>query len=214
MTQSPETRQQKQEHSDWEEYPPLPGTQMELIIPARLDFLNLLGAAVREYCAALPHLFAAFETTDNTTTEENPLAQNEPGQEALHPVQNPPLTILAGFSNFVYSTQLVLQEAASNIVRHGYHKAQPGQLLRLKMWGCRLFNQETQLYHRMFLMELADNAPPFDPTAVEWSEPDPLQPRESGYGLYLIRKLTNGVSYRFENGFNRLRLVKDLDTLK
>jgi anti-sigma regulatory factor (Ser/Thr protein kinase) len=207
MAQSQDIRA-KQEHSDWEQYAPLPGTQMELVIPARLDFLNLLGAAVREYCAALPHLFAAFEIAESSPV------QTQPNQEVIFQPETPPVTMLAGFSNFVYSTQLVLQEAASNIVRHGYGKIQPGQLLRLKMWASRVFNRETQLPHRFFLMELADNAPPFDPTAVQWIEPDPLEPRESGYGIYLIRKLTSGVSYRFDNGFNKLRLVKDLDTLK
>lgn len=212
MAQSQDLRAQ-QEHSDWEQYAPLPGTQMELVIPARLDFLNLLGAAVREYCAALPHLFAAFEMADSAKPESLP-AQNQPTQETTSQSETPPITMLAGFSNFVYSTQLVLQEAASNIVRHGYGKVQPGQLLRLKMWASRVLNRETQLHHRFFLMELADNASPFDPTAVQWVEPDPMEPRESGYGIYLIRKLTSGVSYRFDNGFNKLRLVKDLDTLK
>src|SRR5690349_9687146 len=105
MGQSQET-QLTQEHSDWEEYIPLPGTLMELVIPARLDFLNLLGAAVREYCAALPQLFAAFETEDAPATGSHD-PQSEPGQEGGPVIEGASITIMAGFTNFVYSTQLV-----------------------------------------------------------------------------------------------------------
>ena len=160
-------------------------TEVTLQIPARLELLPVLGAGVREYCATLPGVIRA----DMGTAGRLDLGRSSAS---------------FGYSHFVYSAELILQEAASNIIRHGYGQGWIGQFLHLTLGIARLPQP-------VLLMELRDAAPPFDPTQALWNEPDPLEPRESGYGIYLIRKLTDGVSYRYQEGYNCLRMLKYIE---
>lgn len=179
----------------------LPGTAVLVTIPARLPALSVLGKAVREYCAALPYLLARHQPTDPSLPDRFRF-----GTGRLELPGDPTITVRAGYSHFVYSAELILQEAASNIIRHGYGGGKGQHFLQIRLGAANLDAPPRQA----FLMELSDAAPPFDPTTALWQEPDPREPRESGYGIYLIRKLTDRVSYRYdgETGRNRLRMLK------
>lgn len=192
-------------HSEWDWPDCLPGTQLSLAIPARLELLPVLGAAVREYCAILPHLLNPVVGASSGQRQHFGSGSVElPGY--LH------VTFHTSFSHFVYSIELILQEAASNIIRHGYGNPGPSQNLRLELGATRLSATSGHPSHWMFLMEISDSAPPFDPTKAYWNEPDPLEPRESGYGIYLIRKLTDKFNYQYQQNRNILRMMKYIDS--
>ena len=95
-----------------------------------------------------------------------------------------------------------VDEAATNIVIHGYRR-QPGSIdVDARMVGDRI------------VIELADTAPPFDPTAVP--EPDltvpPMQRRPGGMGIHLIRLATDSLEHRPRpGGGNILTLTRSLD---
>jgi len=95
-----------------------------------------------------------------------------------------------------------VDEAATNIVVHGYgHR--PGDI-----------EVEAQLVDDHIVIELADTAPTFDPTAVP--EPDlsipPLDRRPGGMGLHLMRLATDSMEHRSRpGGGNILTLARSLD---
>jgi len=96
---------------------------------------------------------------------------------------------------------LAVDEAVTNIIRHGYqHQAgiielairyQPNRL-EIKLW---------------------DEAPAFDPTQMVPPNPDiPLSQRApGGMGIHMIRQLTDDLQYHFlADGRNELTLVKQI----
>jgi anti-sigma regulatory factor (Ser/Thr protein kinase) len=197
-------------NKDWQQYQKLPGSQMEMVVPAQLEFLNLLGTMVREYCAALPTVLESSQPHQNSLLDIR-IGHRQFSTAPLQLSGAASVRVATSYSHFVYSAELVLQEAATNVIRHGYLKPQPGQQVWLRLNVARVLGPPSQPYQHAFIMELADTAPPFDPTVAAWSEPNPLNLRESGYGLYLIHKLTDQVYYSFEEGFNCLKLVKYFD---
>jgi serine/threonine-protein kinase RsbW len=95
-----------------------------------------------------------------------------------------------------------VDEAATNIVVHGYRR-QPGSI-----------DVAADLVGDTIVIELADTAPPFDPTSVP--EPDlatpPLQRRPGGMGIHLIRLATDSIEHRPRpGGGNILTLTRSLD---
>ena len=182
----------------------LPGTRVSLKIPARLEFLPILGAAVREYCATLPQL-----VSPNITINKEQRKQFGTGSLQLPGAYH--RTVQSSFSHFVYSAELILQEAASNIIRHGYGVPDFDKFVDLELGTSKTVEAIGHPIQWAFLMELSDQAPPFDPTKVLWQPPDPLRPRESGYGLYLIQRLTTSFSYHYVNGRNYLQMLKSVD---
>jgi serine/threonine-protein kinase RsbW len=92
-----------------------------------------------------------------------------------------------------------VDEMSANIILHGY-RGRPGQIevaVRPEGGGVAVI--------------LRDQAPPFDPTLVP--EPDlslPLDRRPAGgLGIYLSRKLTDGILHRpIPGGGNELTLIK------
>jgi serine/threonine-protein kinase RsbW len=166
---------------------PLESARINLRVPARLDCLPVLCATVREFCATIPGLLNANDSSQNRSA-----TINTPGTPS--------------YSNFVYSIELVLQEAASNIVRHGYQESGKGFLeLAVSLPEVEDLAGDKR---RAIVMELTDNALPFDPTARKVDVPDPLNIAESGYGLYLIRKLTDQLEYSRRGTLNNLKMVK------
>jgi|GEM_PF-2119585 len=165
---------------------PLESARINLRVPARLDCLPVLCATVREFCATIPGLLNANDSPPNRATI------NAPGTTS--------------YSNFVYSIELVLQEAASNIVRHGYQESGKG-FLELAV-SLPEVEDLAGAKRRAIVLELTDNALPFDPTAQLVDTPDPLNMPESGYGLYLIRKLTDHLEYSRFGSLNNLKMVK------
>lgn len=72
---------------------------------------------------------------------------------------------------------------------------------------------EVQSYPHQLIMHFIDNGHPYDPTAA--AEPNTecdLKDRPcGGLGIFIVRKLMDQMSYRYKEGRNILRLVKNLD---
>jgi len=93
---------------------------------------------------------------------------------------------------------LALDEAVSNVIRHG--DAPEGIDLEIAMIGNQL------------VLDLLDDGPAFDPTSLP--APDlvsPLEERKAGgLGIHFIRTLMDHTTYSRENDCNRLRMIKTL----
>lgn len=104
-----------------------------------------------------------------------------------------------------YAIQLCLEEALSNVVRHGYS----GQANQSIAVACTVEYASSGAREMVFTIE--DQAPPFDPLAYARSGEAPtpatiaeLEP--GGQGIRLIRKFADRVAWeRLPNG-NRLTL--------
>jgi len=98
----------------------------------------------------------------------------------------------------VWEVQLAVDEAATNIIQHSY--AGIGGPLTLT----------TDYNAGEFQIMLVDQGKRFNPDDVP--EPDLVSPleerRTGGLGLYLMRKLMDRVEFSFEDGQNKLCMVK------
>src|SRR5262245_24524511 len=100
----------------------------------------------------------------------------------------------------LFQLQVVLEEVASNVIRHALPAGERRFLVRLEAAGGDL------------VAEVEDDGPPFDPL----SRPEPdlsLPPAErplGGLGVVLVRRLMDDVDYRRDRGRNVLRLRKRL----
>jgi serine/threonine-protein kinase RsbW len=105
----------------------------------------------------------------------------------------------AGFSDEqILDLQLAVEEAITNIIVHGY-AGTPGTLAI----SCRPGPDEV-------IIEISDDAPAFD--LLQVPEPDisaDLKDRKiGGLGIFLIRKVTDSATYRYEKAKNILTLTK------
>ncbi|WP_374443936.1 ATP-binding protein [Stella sp.] len=93
---------------------------------------------------------------------------------------------------------LVIEEAASNVIRHGYAAGGRAGSVSLERRGDAV------------TVEIVDDGPPFDPLAVAPPDVDaPLMERDiGGLGVEMMRKMTDRQSYRRDGDRNRLTLVK------
>ena len=107
----------------------------------------------------------------------------------------------AGFDDKeIYSVELAVDEACSNIIEHAYGGEGKGDIV----CTCNDINNGLEII-------LKDDGEPFDPSDV--SPPDfsieleELKPR--GAGLFLIRNMMDDVDFKFskEDG-NELRMIK------
>jgi anti-sigma regulatory factor (Ser/Thr protein kinase) len=99
-----------------------------------------------------------------------------------------------------YNILLGVQEALTNIIKHGYGGEPAPIYLGLRQDG------------EQFVIELQDEAEAFDPTQVGAgpdTEDASMLP-EGGYGIQIIRAVMDGVEYRREGGRNYLTLSKVL----
>jgi anti-sigma regulatory factor (Ser/Thr protein kinase) len=99
-----------------------------------------------------------------------------------------------------YAMQVCVEEALTNIVRHGHCAIGPGEIgleLTVTNGGVRI--------------EVEDDCVPFDMTAATPSRPhnDPADPEVGGWGLGLIRAFASRLAYRREGERNRLTLEFD-----
>jgi len=106
----------------------------------------------------------------------------------------------SGFSEeAILDTQLAVEEAITNVIVHGYKE--PGGEVVIT---CHVNSDRVEV-------EIADTAPRFDPLSMP--EPDldgSIEERRiGGLGVFLIRQVMDGVSYRYENGKNILVLIKN-----
>lgn len=99
------------------------------------------------------------------------------------------------------SLRLALEEAMVNAVNYAYPKGGTGKIcLKVK------YKQQESL----LCFELIDCGKPFDPTAVMDTdltlsvEDRPL----GGLGIFLIKKNMDEVTYKWENGMNKLIMTK------
>jgi len=96
--------------------------------------------------------------------------------------------------------QLAVEEAVTNTILHGYDGRSGTISIRI----------ETSPHH--ISVEIADDAPAFDPLSV----PDPdisgeIEDRQiGGLGIFLIRRVMDEVSYRYEKNKNILVMEKKI----
>ena len=105
----------------------------------------------------------------------------------------------AGFSpEAVLDTQLAVEEAITNVIVHGYK--QEGNEIRI---ACRVIDGAIEI-------RITDSAPPFNPLSLPTPDldSDVNERRIGGLGIYLIRRVMDGVEYAYEGGNNIFTLTK------
>lgn len=101
--------------------------------------------------------------------------------------------------NDIFSLALALEECACNIVNHAYRRDPQ-----------RKFRVVLQHSDRSVTIELRDSGPAFDPTRhVPRIEPNDDRP-PGGWGIALVSRNIDDISYQRQNGENILRLTKQL----
>ena len=101
-----------------------------------------------------------------------------------------------------FQMQLVLEELASNVIRHGF--GEEGHEFEISV------SSDPDAV----TVEVVDAAAPYNPI-TETPEPDldaELEDRQiGGLGVFLVRDVADEMSYRREDGKNRLVIVKRRD---
>ena len=100
-----------------------------------------------------------------------------------------------------FAVHLCLEEAVSNVIRHGY-RSQPNHTLTIDF-------AQPEAHHVVFTIE--DQAPPFDPLAPSLIEEPPAPTpedylRPGGRGILLLRKFAGSLAYERLAGGNRLTI--------
>ncbi len=100
----------------------------------------------------------------------------------------------------LFALQMAVDEAATNIVVHGYQERGLEGMVRILCW--REGDE--------FVVQLRDTSPPFDPNQVPHPDLDaPLDARkEGGLGIYLMRKLMRRVEFSREGEENVLTMSR------
>jgi serine/threonine-protein kinase RsbW len=101
-----------------------------------------------------------------------------------------------------YNLQLAIQEACTNIVDHAY-EGQAGGRIMVEM---SLSNSAD--IPRRLTVDLYDGGQPFNESQA--AVPDFDEPQVHGYGLFLMRELTDDVQYERVEGRNHWQLMKNL----
>jgi len=108
--------------------------------------------------------------------------------------------ILGFSSNDIYSIQIAVDEACSNIIDHAYGKEDLGYI-----------EIQVEDIENGLKITILDDGDPFDPDDI----PDPVidssleERRERGLGLFIMRKLMDEVNYDFSSpNQNKLVMVK------
>jgi anti-sigma regulatory factor (Ser/Thr protein kinase) len=98
--------------------------------------------------------------------------------------------------SIIFQLQLVLTEAATNVIRHAY-QGQSGQPIELML----------ETHADQVRLTLYYNGQAFDPRTV--SPPDFDGSREGGFGVYMMEQWVDQVTYFLEDdGRRAVRLVK------
>ena len=101
----------------------------------------------------------------------------------------------------LFGVHLCLEEAISNVIRHGYD-GQPGGTLTVE---CESPNAQEVVF------TIEDHAPPFDPVSGSIIEEQPVTSpmdylRPGGRGILLMRKFSHSLKYERLAGGNRLAI--------
>ncbi len=138
----------------------------------------MFSRPVKEINAAYP---ADFNQLDNikAIVRENCLAAELPGRD-------------------IHALQLVVEEVASNIIRHAY-KFQKGQI-RLKL----------VIYKNLIVLSLVDTGRSFQPNFTGTIDLERLieTGRKGGLGFYMVQKIMDSVEYISTGGYNEMRMMK------
>jgi serine/threonine-protein kinase RsbW len=111
-----------------------------------------------------------------------------------------PIAKEAGFDSFgIYSIEMAVDEACSNIIEHAYGQEGAGEI------RCTCEFDE-----KHFKITLADRGQPFDPSKVPHPNlSDNLAERQAhGLGLHFIRKWMDEVHFISKGAENVLTMVK------
>lgn len=99
-----------------------------------------------------------------------------------------------------FNMTLVLEEAVTNVIKHAFEGLASPHVIRVSL----------DITPQAVAATVTDNGRPFDPTKA--ADPDvslPLEDRvPGGLGIHLMRNMTDGFSYRRDDGNNILRLEK------
>lgn len=102
----------------------------------------------------------------------------------------------------VFQCQLSIEEVFTNIVEHGYKHQGDNKSIEII----------TEVSDDVLRIRIADEAPQFDPLALD--EPDPgasLEQRgEGGWGVFFVRKYMDAIRYHFSGSRNWLTLEKKI----
>lgn len=102
-------------------------------------------------------------------------------------------------SQFLFETNIALEELLTNIISYGYEDEQAHDI------ALRLSDATHEL-----TIEMEDDGRPFNP--LETPNPDvtlPLEEREvGGLGIYLVRQFMTDLAYQRVEGKNRIMLKK------
>ena len=103
--------------------------------------------------------------------------------------------------DIAFQLQLACDEAATNVIQHGYAGMNPGSIML-----------ELRPQPKKITMILSDFGHPFEPVPTDAPDVDALMRDEptTGFGLYLIYSTMNEVSYFSDEQGNHLVLVKEL----
>jgi serine/threonine-protein kinase RsbW len=107
-----------------------------------------------------------------------------------------------GFSeDEVNKITIAVDEACTNIIKHGYKYATNGQI-----------TIDINRINKEFEIIISDSGRHFDPNTV--SPPDMkeylLHYRRGGLGVYLMKRIMDKIEFSFEQDKNQLRMVKYL----
>lgn len=105
----------------------------------------------------------------------------------------------AGFSDdLVHDLLLVSEEIVANIIHHGYAGHPEGE---------RPITVELEITpSRVVQLAFRDQATPFNPLQVEDRDPDDERP--GGWGLPMLKTLTDQITYAFEDSQNVLWIAR------
>jgi serine/threonine-protein kinase RsbW len=104
-------------------------------------------------------------------------------------------------SEIAFELQLACDEAATNVIKHGYAGMNPGSLML-----------ELRPQPRKISMILSDFGHPFEPVETEAPDVDAMlhdQPT-TGFGLFFIYRTMDDVSYYTDEQGNHLVLIKNV----
>ena len=104
-------------------------------------------------------------------------------------------------ANVAFDIHLCLEEAISNVIRHGYG-GEPSHTVTVDCGS-------PEAHHVVFTIE--DQAPPFDPVSASLIEDEPAPSpedylRPGGRGILLLRKFAGSLAYERLPGGNRLTI--------
>lgn len=108
---------------------------------------------------------------------------------------------LALSSSQVMSVNLALEEAIANVVNYAYPEGEIGKIF---------LKANVDAKQSLLQFELTDEGKPFDPTLMKEADVSlGIEERSvGGLGIFLLRKLMDEVTYKREDGKNKLLMIK------